>query len=281
MVRIAVTEAELKAAISARAPKWKKWADLKPIFLDFQHHKCGFCESEIGGRPEVQSGRRDLYPQTVEHYRPKNAVTHYALPSAWKTWPSAICDGRAEGYDWLELDESNYVVSCSTCNCGRKKTYFPVARLLPVYDHKPSPEELKEEGPYLIFPFGYLEDEAPESYLTFVGEQVIPHPKWPRGSHEYWRARITIWLLGLNRPDLCVPRCKLIGKLALVAKLVRSASKVEEYNNWLAEQRASKNAYSACAACYLDLYERHPERALKLARYALRKLGREQESKLL
>lgn len=262
--RISVDVSQLRTAINAHRPNWKEWREIKSVFLDFQDHKCGFCERNIGGRPDPRTGRRDLFEQDVEHFRPKEEVVPWTPPSAWPE-PPTILNGPAKGYPWLAKDERNYVCACQTCNRARKKSFFPIASPLSDYSGEPGPDELAAEQPYLIFPFGFLEAKAPEDYIVFVGPEPVPHEALAVGSHDYWRARITIEVIGLDRGDDYFLRCELVAELG---------------RQWCLDRRGGFDRYlrpnaqfSSCAASYIKLCETSPAVAQSWAIKAAKHVG--------
>lgn len=223
MVRIRVDPQQLADAIADRAPNWREWADLKPLFLDLQTHKCGFCQDEIGGRLDPRTDGRDLYTQDVEHYRPKRAVTVWTPPEAWPEVPD-LHHGPVAGYPWLALEPGNYLAACKTCNSARKKNFFPIRQPLADYAHEPSVSDLGQEQPFVIFPFGDSEATEPEELITFLGADPIPHPDLALGSSDYWRAKVTIEVLGLDRVDLRTSRLESMVEVASYWCLMRLAT---------------------------------------------------------
>ena len=270
MIRISCTSGELSQKIATECPDWKEWKQLKPLFLDIQSYKCAYCECEIGGRVNTE-GDRDLYPQDVEHFRPKAEVKDWKPPSHWNPLP-VLQTGPRTGYPWLSLEPLNHAAACKTCNQGRKKCFFPILSALTSYDGDPGLQDLLAEKPYLIFPFGDFEATAPEDYIAFMGAEPIPHPQLKTGSHEYWRARITIEILGLRREDLTHPRKRLVAKIAREWCVARLASPT----NWepiMDSFSESCEQFSSCAKYFLRLCETAPKLAQALAIKAAEDIG--------
>jgi hypothetical protein len=228
MIRYPVTDQELRKRIGS---SWLKkaakrtesfrtvgryeektpiWSEIKPVYVQLQHEKCGFCERRLAD-PE-----RGLIEYDVEHFRPKSSV------SAWPT------DGvRAKrGYDWLMGDASvegyhllpyhpwNYLVACKPCNSALKSNFFPVAgdRVVKGED----PWRMTDEKPFLVYPLGDLDDD-PASILTFIGN--LPVPMQPAG-HAHHRARVIIGFFELDtREDLLEDRAKWISALWMAVRL--------------------------------------------------------------
>ncbi len=281
MVRIDVTSRALEEHIRDEHPKWSKWADLKPLFLRLQHFKCGYCEAEIGGRPGPQKIIADPYQQDIEHYRPKGQLAAWTPPPEWGRLPIEICDGLMSGYGWLAKNQNNFVASCKSCNESRKKSYFPVRARLAHYASEPGPDELKAEEPYLIFPFGFLEAMAPEEMIMFIGADAHPHFDWDIDSLPYWRARITIEILGLNRADLRTPRLRHIAGLAAFLKYSSLGSASAEWDSVLRARGARSEPFSSCTQYFVQLHQQSPMVAARLGREALVELGRADEANIL
>lgn len=281
MVRIDVTSQELEEHIRSEYARWSKWADLKPLFLRLQHFKCGYCEAEIGGRPGPQKLIADPYQQDVEHYRPKGQLGAWTPPPEWGPLPIEICDGLMSGYGWLAKNQGNYVASCKSCNESRKKSYFPVRARLADYVSEPDIDGLKAEGPYLIFPFGFLEAMAPEEMIMFVGADAHPHSDWDIFSLQYWRARITIEILGLNRADLRIPRLSHIAELAAFLKYSAVGRASSEWDEALRARGDRSAPFSSCTQCFVQLHQQSPIVAARLGREAMVEIGRHVEANIL
>lgn len=268
MIRIPIAADSLLQRLEQDYEGWIKWSQIKPLFLDLQHYKCAFCESEIGGRPE-EDGRRELHGQDVEHYRPKKRVVSWTPPD-WEGPELKV--GPTDGYPWLALNPLNYLASCKACNSGRKRNYFPIARDDQSYDSEPDPELLRTEEPYLLFPFGELEAGDPESMIAFLGHEAIPNASLDDASHEYWRARVTISLLGLNRQDVATPRKRLVVKLARDWCVLRLA-RPDDWQAILAKETLPQANFSSCAKCFLGLCEGMPRVAQRVALEVGEQLG--------
>lgn len=220
MIRIRVTDEELRRLINFEQPEWlskaaqtmrgnrpgKKgkspsWSDIKIVYSGLQSSKCAYCERKIAQSAAYKPTQRI---QDVDHHRPKGAV---------KVWPSAIlADERkityheslklggkgSSGYYLLTHHHWNYVVACPPCNQALKRDHFPVAgtRRLDGKD----PWTMKKEDPYLIFPLGDLDDD-PETLIHFDG--LFPRPADPDvNHHDHWRARVTIDFFDLASEEI-------------------------------------------------------------------------------
>lgn len=264
MIRILVDDTGRDQAIRAVRTTWSHWSQIKPAFLDLQNHKCAFCEAELGGRPDPRTGARDLHPQHVEHFRPKGQVRAWPAPAHWPVLPP-LETGPATGYPWLDLDPANYAASCTTCNSKYKGEYFPIRNPLPDYSHEPDVGELSAENPYLLFPFGFHEPRAPEDYIAFFGPDPIVHPALKEGSHEYWRARVTIALMGLDRHDLRNRRSRIVANLGLGWCTADPTDPMARGRALEARFCGPRCEFTSCARNYLALCSCDPEAAQRLA----------------
>ncbi len=263
MIRISVSDETLRKKVREKDRNWDKhtdpttrhWPKVKDIFLDIQHHKCCYCETDIGGRVDKRTNERCRSVQDVEHFRPKSEVVSWNFPSNYPD-PPTLGVGPEKGYPWLTHNEFNFAASCKTCNIDKKKCYFPILKGHPDYTTSPTLEELKSEEPLLVFPLGDS-DKDPEKLVTFMGWDAVPH--WEANSTEYWRAVATIELLDLNRVDLLHQRRQMIASLA------RSWAGIREASQGYAEPKAE---FSSCAKAFLTLCANQPNVALELAKQA-------------
>lgn len=276
MIRIPLEEAGLWSQIRDLVPNWdnltadRRWNRLKPLFIDAQHHKCAFCECEIGGWGSAE-GERDTQTQDVEHFRPKNEVKHWPIPAGWSI-PFPLEIGPSKGYPWLSHEPLNYLVSCIPCNRSNKKSYFPVRIALDDYTSEPAVSELGKEKPYLVFPVATVADADPEELIAFLGSKPVPHPDLEPTSFEYWRAMVTIKVLNLDRPDLDRPRRELVVRMALEFSLssrIRDVVPREIVDRYC----ESNKPFSSCAKCYRALCLDFPAMARDLAVVLAEELG--------
>lgn len=194
------------------------WRELKPLFAELQGDgKCAFCEKRLDLR---KSGRSS---GDIEHYRPKKGV------EAWSTHhPITVGASETRCYYLLAFHLRNYLLACEICNQDYKGNFFPIAGPRCPAD-SPLPRYLIAERPYLPHPLD-PNDEDPEQLIEFVG--VTPIPRSEHGTHSYWRAIVTIELLGLTggtRFDLDYERALVIANLyqALI-----SANPVDPVAQW-------------------------------------------------
>jgi uncharacterized protein (TIGR02646 family) len=201
-------EAKAKAEEEGHALEWKAkinddlYKEFRQVFLNKAFDlKCAYCECM----------HSDGFPITVEHYRPKGAVTDHRVPVAHP------------GYFWLAYQWWNLVPSCANCNTTHtdqksakkhqgKLNEFPIhgAR---VNEPSDNPEnwlaELAAEEPDLLNP--YFDD--PEQHLDFDFNTGVPVHKSDRG-------RATIETCDLDRLTLAERRLSLKAD-SLVSLILR------------------------------------------------------------
>jgi uncharacterized protein (TIGR02646 family) len=199
-----------------------------------QNKKCCYCER-----------RRDMNRESdIDHFRPKAEVT--MAPDH-------------KGYWWLAYDWNNLLFCCRYCNQSYKLNHFPV------------PDETKricgqgqsisQERAFLLDPCS--DDDDPESCFNYYVKEL----KLPNGETEFlvyvqprpddeWkenRARKTIEILGLNRPELLEERGKYVEKLRLLgAKMIaaRQVLRVDKEEEAAAEIRqATRSSHPFAGFC--------------------------------
>jgi len=202
-------------------------AAVKRALRAAQHDKCAFCESKV----------RAIAYGDVEHFRPKAACRQNPEDEL----------GRP-GYYWLAYQWSNLLFSCQICNQQRKKNLFPLRN--PSRRATSHHDDLSIEKPLLIDPT----EVTPELHIGFRGEVAFP-----RGGRQL--ARVTIEVLGLNRPALLEKRrdhLALLKQLQSVGDLLRreiAAAGASAPEEWVARLReietrldASKEEWAEYAA---------------------------------
>lgn len=259
MIRIACNEKELENKIRAKSPNWKHWREIKPVFLELQHFKCAYCERFISGDLDSHTGRRHNFEQEIEHFRPKKTPKRWAVPSLWQGAPK-IESGPDSGYEWLEFEPWNYVAACITCNRTYKGSYFPVAAPID-YSVKPDLAHLQEEKAFLIYPLGEL-DGDPESLIQFLGPTPLPHSRLLVGSHDYWRAKVTIELLGLDNDGLNRERARLIETIAVRWAISLSVSGITAPH---IKNVIPSHEHASCCRCFIQLCNQNPSMARHIA----------------
>lgn len=286
MIRIAVTSAELLAAIETKSPQWieraqaKKtaalaagkvaegdgiWSEIKEVFILRQEFKCIYCEFPLP-KVESASAAKVAVDYDIEHYRPKNRVTSWPTREVLERRPSveeyraAISSGDPGGYVRLAFDPFNYIASCKVCNTSYKADRFPIA------DQPDSVSEERatldsNERPLLLFPFGD-DGEDPAEYLAFQGPTVYPLPV---AGHERLRAQAVIDFFELDtREGLLELRCMLIQLLWCqlenrASPDPRKKAKAEAFLETV--QKTCRHPHTACGRAFIDLYEKDRDMA--------------------
>jgi hypothetical protein len=243
-------EADKNRAAGRHVSTQRIWSEVKPIFVHHQREKCAFCERELG------SG---AISWDVEHYRPKGRVDVWASPS------SAVdhCgDADDRGYFCLAFEPGNYLVACKPCNSRHKRNFFPVAaaRMLRTADV----DSLIAEQPYLLNPLDPAET-PPESIIGFHG--ISPQAISDDETNQL-RAKVTIEVLGLFRPDLARPRARLI--MAMWLALEQAARGSEFARDFIDAYTRPGSEFANCARCFADLYNRSRNKAEEVAEEASR-----------
>lgn len=150
-----------------------------------QYDKCCYCES----KPSPTSVGR------IDHFRPKGAVRQDKDSN--RLFP---------GYYWLAYRWGNLVLACETCN-RRKSDYFPLEE--PGQRARNHLAPLDRESPLLLNP--YAETDLSE-HLAFNGSACEPGTE---------RGRVTVTVLGLNRPGLQEERQCILNELEILCAVVR------------------------------------------------------------
>lgn len=283
MIRVPVSKRALFDLIRSASPDWLPkaqvltsslplkpgenwssiWGDIKEVFIRLQIGKCVYCERRL------EHPRFGKIEHDVEHFRPKSSV---------RKWPPEKMSGERglvydfdlgedweDGYYLLAYHPLNYATSCKTCNTILKNNYFPVAG---ARRQAESPEALKEELPFLIYPLGTI-DSDPESLIRFEG--IIPVPRYKSG-HRSRRARVTIDFFELDaRENLREERAEAIAAIHTAVRLEQIGDESERTyaRRVLKARTSSAAAHTNCARCFHRLCRTDPQRASLLAEAAL------------
>jgi uncharacterized protein (TIGR02646 family) len=198
------------------------------------HGKCAYCESRI----------HVVTHEDVEHWRPKGSVKR---PDGGEIKP---------GYYWLGAEWTNLLPSCPHCNRrSRKDLDAPGGALSGKQDLFPVADEGRrwrrhdapnEEEPLLLDPSAAA--DRPGDYLR-LDDGAVMHEKPPAGSRDNDRARETIAVYGLNRPDLVAERRE------HRQRVVSLLADVRRYTRWLdrADDEADRAEARAALVEKLDL----------------------------
>jgi hypothetical protein len=194
MIRVRLPPGKsIENLVDAKHPDWRSkntvwdgksspWSDIKAVFGNLQHGKCAYCE-----RPLQAHADEDKYDTDIEHIRPKQKVT------AW----GGLASGRPDGYAWLATDVQNYVLSCKTCNSGRKKNHFPIAGKAGLKNASVAALNAREQ-PFLLNPLDPT-DPDPEDLIDWEG--FTPVAKTPASSNAflYQRGELLIEFFALEQ----------------------------------------------------------------------------------
>jgi hypothetical protein len=189
VIRHAITEAALRAAIEREQPGWldkaatrtarlvadgryhedtvegaprPSWSKIKGAYRTLQGDKCAYCEKLVGA--DYASVEHD-----VEHYRPKRETTGWGPRSRPKRPALGVTSrkGRAAGYFWLAYEPLNYCTSCKTCNSTLKSTRFPILGRAGAPSDTPAALQ-DSERPLLPYPLSDIDDD-PEEIVRWSG----------------------------------------------------------------------------------------------------------------
>ncbi len=197
-------------------------------FWRAQHGKCAYCECSLIGQPG-----------DVDHYAPRNAVTHLLVvrrsdPGHPQT-PASASPGVPAwsepigGYLWLALEWTNWILACEICNRAWKGALFPISAPGGTAIHVSGVVGVPHPGPpsgetyerrLLLNPFDT--DRSPENHLYFDDQGIVQ----PRAKSECGLA--TIQTCGLDRTPLVDAR-RITGSGVRYA-LSRYAKELEDCN---------------------------------------------------
>ncbi len=176
------------------------WGEVKDKLAEASGQKCWYCETKRN---------RDSF--SVDHFRPKNAVTIFDPSNRTQQIVGA------EGYWWLSYEWRNYRFSCNFCNSGcstdgtrGKNDLFPlVDERVRIKDEPSCFEDHRSETPLLLDPtnendiklivFDRDGSAKPRFESDLEAEQnghVVGHT----------RAHVSIYVYGLNGKT--ITRCK-------------------------------------------------------------------------
>lgn len=281
MIRIDVACDDIKSRIEAHKPGWLAdaksrtdqlaaddslevvsiWSPIKEVFTKLQISKCVFCEKELEDQP---------IEQDVEHFRPKNNVKRWPIPSWLETDENVQLNqpasGSEDGYRLLAYNFLNYAASCKTCNSTRKSDYFPIEGTVRKSNAK-NPATLKSEKALLIYPISDLDDD-PEDLIEFFG--LSPQAKLPSGFGRK-RALVTIELFKLDdegeRSHLFKKRAQNIWTLHECFKQMQNGNATERADamkvaNHLTSHRSE---HTNCMRCFARLFQADPNEAARIA----------------
>jgi hypothetical protein len=238
------------------------WSEIKEVYMRLQFHKCAYCEQKLEDKNIVHD---------VEHYRPKKNVRVWLNDERIKILGFDFNDTENNGYYLLPYNIFNYVTTCKHCNSSLKSDYFPIAGARK-NDSEAFDEINSQENPFLIYPFGYIEEYAPEELLTFDGVLPIPHPSLT-DDYLIKRVKVTIAFFDLAtlRETLIEERCEVIkGVLKAVDQINESTDKekINEGKDELKIYCSPSSRHANCANSYLQLCLNNEKKAIEIAKEA-------------
>ena len=193
---------------------------IKAVLKGLQHNKCCYCES----KPSATSAGR------IDHFRPKRAVRQ-----------GKGSDRIYPGYYWLAYRWDNLVLACEACNL-KKSDYFPLED--PGQRARSHLDPLDREVPLLLNP---CVETDPGEHLKFDGSACRPETE---------RGRVTVKLLGLNRPELQEERQYVLNMLANLCSVAGHPDEPDALRRKAKDAMASfarpDARYSAMARDYLS-----------------------------
>ena len=200
---------------------------IRKVLEKLQDGKCCYCES----KPLATSAGR------IDHFRPKGSVRQ-----------SKGSDRIYPGYYWLAYRWDNLVLACEKCNLN-KSDYFPLED--PGQRARNHQDPLDRESPLLLNP--YIET-VPSEHLTFVGS--VCHSGTERG-------RVTVAVLGLNRPELQEERKRVLDVLECLCHVVSDPNRGDtlciEASRMVDSHARPDASYSAMARDYLSAIDAENE----------------------
>ena len=133
-----VGDLDLEAAVDQEKPSWRDrakqrtesflvsgkdgkkssiWFEIKPVFMRFQHEKCGFCERQLATEYFGGSIEHDL-----EHFRPKSKISDW---DHRRQFDSPMGDPSETGYFWLAYHLGNYTSRARSAIVRLREPRFP------------------------------------------------------------------------------------------------------------------------------------------------------------
>lgn len=224
------------------------WGDIKGVYMRLQANKCAYCEQKLEDKKIVHD---------VEHFRPKGSVKVWLTKSRKAQHKFDFPDAPSDlGYYLLPYHPLNYVTACKQCNSSLKSNCFPIAgsRLL---DNDDFSVINKSEKPFLPFPLGHVDEDAPEDLISFVGVVPVINPELT-DEHKKLRAHVTIKFFNLDklRETLIKQRCKVIKDVYEAIEFVNNSNNplmVEQKKEDLRQLTAGKEAHTNCAVSFYKL----------------------------
>lgn len=271
MIRYSISLAELNTRIQAENASWLTraherterfrglgkyeeessiWSDIKPVYLELQQQKCGYCERKL----EAQD--RGLGEHDIEHFRPKGKVTSWRPTTDGIDRPTNTT-GLSGGYYLLAYNPYNYATACGPCNSVLKSDRFPIWGAYELTGE--DPVLLARERPLLIFPLGEF-DLDPEEAMEFNGVSPTARTTEPVGRQ---RALATIEFFELDdvehRKNLVVERARTIITLYPFLENIRNGITEAQSRRVVEAWTAASAPHTNCARSYRRLHSRNSD----------------------
>jgi hypothetical protein len=243
--------------------KTGSWSEIKEVYMALQANKCAYCEQKLEAANIVHD---------VEHFRPKKSVSVWLIDERKKLFRFTFSDAESKGYHLLAYNIFNYVTACKQCNTPLKSNCFPIAGIR-IIDSEDFGVINSFEKPFLPYPLGNLDDDAPEDLISFNGVSPIINPKI-NDEHKKLRARVTIKFFDLEfRETLIKQRCEVIKKVYDNYVEIKKGDENDpdiitkkQYLDYLID---SGSEHANCARSFLSLCENNLEIARKFYDEAL------------
>jgi uncharacterized protein (TIGR02646 family) len=180
----------------------KLLSDIKPALRAMFHGKCAYCESNVEA-----TGHGD-----IENYRPKRI------------------------YPLLTYELSNLLYTCAICNQRYKRDQFPLIGESPAggvggrFERRDRPIfDIYDEKPLLLNPYF----DQPQEHLAFGEDDKLREVR-VTGLTE--RGRVSIDVLGLNRPELLLQRYHTWAQVRMFINALASAKLTQPLKKDLAAE---------------------------------------------
>jgi hypothetical protein len=239
------------------------WGEIKRVYIDLQHGKCGYCETRL--QDHVLASK----VHEIEHFRPKGRIRawpHSGAANARKflpSWPTG--EASDKGYLFLVYHPLNYAIACTRCNSTLKSDCFPILgkRMLRA-EH---PKRMLRETPLLFYPISCIDPDDPADLISFNGPFAVATY---RTGLAYQRAITNIHFFLLNHQDLILQRCMMLLTLWIALSATPATEDgLEDQQMCIDICCQPYGEFSACANAFQALFlENHDKakRYIKLIR---------------
>lgn len=252
------------------------WSKIKRAYMKIQASKCAYCEIKL------EDG---VIQHDVEHFRPKSNV---------KVWINEKRKSRLQkigfdvnlplgddctGYYLLPYNIFNYITACKICNSNLKSDYFPIKNKRQVKSSEF--DLLTKEEPYLLYPLGHFDQDAPEDLITFNGHIAAVNPNLT-DKNKISRALLTIVFFELNiRPYLLKQRSEVVKRIfeAFNDKLIHAdPNRKKRAEKDLIRWQKNTSEHTNCARSFYQLCESDLNTAFEYYEKACRYIEENEET---